>query len=295
VLTPSDILSAAPGPKTPVTIFISSGEASVLERKVLMYSLHRNSRRKLDIRVFNGTHNTIEREGYPPEPAPMSLKVKYQNVTEFSNYRFLVPQLCGNVGRAISMDSDTIAVGDVGELFDSEMDDFDFLAKPAAYGDKTKEQWGLSVVLFDCSRSHFALDQYFDEIAAGLYDYADLHQMRPRFLAHHPFKIGRIDPRWNEFDRCYKDTRLIHYTNLYSQPWKFRSHPYGDLWFSYFNEARSAKYVTDRDIELALVRAYARKDLLEGNRWTLLSYMRRMALDLRSELRCVRAAIFPDR
>ncbi|HEX4049630.1 MAG TPA: hypothetical protein VHY19_01970 [Steroidobacteraceae bacterium] len=279
----------------PITIFISSGEASRIECKVLMYSLRRNSKRDLDIRVFNGTHNTVERDGHPPEPAPLSLKVKYQNVTEFSNYRFLVPQLCGNVGRAISMDSDTIAVGDIGELFDAEMDGCDLLAKPAAYGNKTDEQWGLSVVLFDCARSHFAVDQYFDEISAGLYDYSDLHQMRPRFLTHHPLKIGRIDPRWNEFDHCYSDTRLIHYTNLYTQPWKFRSHPYGDLWFRYFDEARKAGYITDRDIELALVRAYARRDLLEGNRWTPLSYLRRMALDFRSEFRCILAKILPNR
>jgi lipopolysaccharide biosynthesis glycosyltransferase len=279
----------------PVTVFISSGEASRLERKVLMYSLRRNSKRDLDIRVFNGTHNTIEREGHPPEPAPMSLKVKYQNVTEFSNYRFLVPEICGNVGRAICMDSDTIALRDIGELFDAEMGDNDFLAKPAAYGDKTDEQWGLSVVLFDCARTRFALDQYFDEIAAGMYEYVDLHQMRRRFLAHHSFRIGRIDPRWNEFDHCYRDTRLIHYTNLYAQPWKFRSHPYGDLWFSYFNEARKAGYITDRDIELTLVRGYARRDLLEGNRWTVLSYLRHMARELRSELRCVYAAHFDKR
>jgi lipopolysaccharide biosynthesis glycosyltransferase len=282
-------------PLAPVTVFISSGEASLLERKVLMYSLRRNSKRDLDIRVFNGTHNTVEREGHPPEPAPMSLKVKYQNVTEFSNYRFLVPQICGHAGRAICMDSDTIALGDIGELFDSEMGDHDFLAKPAAYGDDADEQWGLSVVLFDCSRTRLSLDQYFDEIGRGLYEYGDLHQMRARFLARHPFKIGRLDPRWNEFDHCYQDTRLIHYTDLYAQPWKFRSHPYGNLWFRYFNEARKAGYITDRDIELTLVRAYARRDLLEGNRWTVWSYLRRMARDLRSELRCVRAALFPRR
>jgi hypothetical protein len=279
----------------PVTVFISSGEASLLERKVLMYSLRRNSKRDLDIRVFNGTHNTVEREGHPPELAPMSLKVKYQNVTEFSNYRFLVPEICGHTGRAICMDSDTIALGDIGELFDAEMGDYDFLAKPAAYGKELDEQWGLSVVLFDCARTRFSPDQYFDEIASGLYDYVDLHQMRPRFLARHPFKVGRIDPRWNEFDRLYKDTRLIHYTNLYAQPWKFRSHPCGDLWFRYFNEARRAGYVTERDIELTLSRAYARRDLLEGNRWTVPSYLLRMARDLRSELRCVRAALFPKR
>ncbi|MGE4236844.1 hypothetical protein [Hydrogenophaga sp.] len=274
----------------PVTVFISSGEASLLERKVLMYSLRRNSQRDLDIRVFNGTHNTIEREGHAPEPATMSLKVKYQNVTEFSNYRFLVPAACGHRGRAISMDSDMIALGDIGELFDAEMGDRQLLAKPAAYGNQADEQWGLSVMLIDCNQTRFALDQYFDEIEAGLYNYTDLHQMRPSFLAHHPFKIGRIDPQWNEFDRCDKDTRLIHYTNLYTQPWKFRSHPYGDLWFEYFDEARKAGYVTDRDIELTLVRAYARKDLLEGNRWTLASYLRRMGSDFKSELRCLRVA-----
>ncbi len=277
---------------TPVTVFISSGEASLLERKVLMYSLRRNSKRDLDIRVFNGTHNTIEREGHPPEPAPMSLKVKYHNVTEFSNYRFLVPEVCGHQGRAISMDSDVIALGDISELFDAEMGDSDFLAKPAAYGGNIDEPWGLSVMLLDCARTRLPLSQYFEEIEAGLYSYTDLHQMRPRFLARHPFKIGRIDPRWNEFDRRYKDTRLIHYTNLYSQPWKFRSHPYGDLWFDYFEQARKAGHITDHDIELTLVRAYARKDLLEGNRWTLFSYLLRMARDLKSELRCMQAALF---
>jgi hypothetical protein len=283
----------APQSTAPVTVFISSGEASLLERKVLMYSLRRNSKRDLDIRVFNGTHNTVEREGRPPDLAPMSLKVKYQNVTEFSNYRFLAPELCGHTGRAICMDSDTIALGDIGDLFDAEMGDHDFLAKPAAYGHD--EQWGLSVVLFDCARTRFTLETYFDEIASGLYNYADLHQMRPRFLAHHPFKIGRLDPHWNEFDRFDKDTKLIHYTDLFTQPWKFRSHPSGDLWFRYFDEARRAGYVTDRDIQLTLVRAYARADLLEGNRWTLPSYLRRMARELRSELRCLRAALVQKR
>jgi hypothetical protein len=280
---------------TPVTVFISSGEASLLERKVLVYSLRRNSKRDLDIRVFNGTHNAIEREGHPPEPAPMSLKVKYHNVTEFSNYRFLVPEVCSHQGRAISMDSDMIALGDIGELFDAEMGDNDFLAKPAAYGGNADEQWGLSVMLLDCARARFPLSEYFDEVEAGSYGYADLHQMSPRFLARHPFKIGRIDPRWNEFDRRDRDTRLIHYTNLYSQPWKFRSHPYGDLWFDYFEQARKAGHVTDRDIELTLVRAYARKDLLEGNRWTLLSYLLRTARDLKSELRCMRETLLQRR
>jgi hypothetical protein len=271
----------------PVTIFISSGEASLLERKVLVYSLRRNSTRDLDIRVFNGTHNTIEREGKPPELAPMSLKVKYQNVTEFSNYRFLVPEVCQFQGRAISMDSDMIVLGDIGELFDAELGGNQILAKHAAYRNVMGGHWALSVMLIDCASTRINLDLYFDEINDGLYSYSDLHQMSPRFLAHHQFEIGHIDGRWNEFDRRDKDTRLIHYTNLYTQPWKSRSHPYGDLWFEYFDEARKAGYITDRDIELTLVRSYARRDLLEGNRWTLFTYLRQLGRDLKAELRYI--------
>jgi hypothetical protein len=279
----------------PIKIFIGSGEASLLERKVLMYSLRRNSKRNLDIYVFNGTHNTIERDGFLPERAPMSINVKYQNVTEFSNYRFLIPEVCDQEGRAIYLDSDMIALGDIGELFDAEMHGNNFLAKPAAYGGIAESQWGLSVMLIDCFTTYFHLDQYYDEIKAEQYSYSDLHQMLPKFLDHHPFKIGAIDPRWNEFDLQFKDTKLIHYTNLFAQPWKYRAHPFGDLWFDYFEQAKRAGYITDRDIELTLVRGFARKDLPDGNRWTIWRYLLRMAHDLKAELRCIKSDLFDKR
>ena len=93
-----------------VRIFIGSGEASRLERKTLIHSIRKHTRRPLDLYVFNGTHNAIERNGRAPRPAPMSLRVKYRNVTEFSLYRFLIPAVCGFAGRAIFLDSDTICL-----------------------------------------------------------------------------------------------------------------------------------------------------------------------------------------
>jgi lipopolysaccharide biosynthesis glycosyltransferase len=274
----------------PAPVFIGSGEASLLERKVLIYSLRRNSRYPVDIRVFNGTHNALEREGQEPAAVPMSLKIKYQNVTEFSNYRFLIPKLCNFEGRAIWLDSDMICLGDINDLFVSPMEEYDLLAKAESYGSAQSKQWGLSVTLFDCSRCRFDLELYFDEIARGSYTYADLHQMTPRFLQHHPFRIGPLDPSWNQFDAFDGSTRLIHYTNLYTQPWKYRGHPYGDLWFQYLEEARKEGYVTDRDIELTLVRSFARRDLLEGNAWTIPAYLRRIAHDVRTELKRRRTA-----
>lgn len=265
-------------------IFIGSGEASVLERKTLQYSIARNSRIRPEIIVFNGTHNTIEREGSPPELAPMSVRAKYKNITEFSNYRFLIPQLCGFTGRAIYLDSDMICFADIDDLFSASLDEIDLLAKPfnAPNGER---RWGPSVSLYDCARCRFDLEQYMEEIEQGLYSYNDLHQMSPRFLARHPFRVGSIDPNWNSYDRLDRATKLIHYTNLHTQPWKFRGHPHGKVWFQYLQQAREAGFVTDADIDLAIRRGYARPDLAKGNSIGLRDVVVNALSDLRAALR----------
>lgn len=248
--------------QTRVRVFIGSGEASLIECQTAIHSLRKHTKRDLDIYVFNGTHNAIRLNQGEPFLAPMSLRIKYQNITEFSLYRYLIPELCEYQGRAIYIDSDTVSLSDIGELFDAPMNGADFLAKPEAYGDQL---WGMSVLLIDCERSRFDLELIINEIEAGLYSMNDFSNMGPRFLAHHPYKIGQLDPAWNEFDRWDDKTKLIHYTNLDMQPWKYPNHPYGELWFNYFNEARAEGYVTPRDIELSMMRAYVRQDLLEGN------------------------------
>jgi lipopolysaccharide biosynthesis glycosyltransferase len=192
----------------------------------------------------------------------MSLRVKYRNTTEFSNYRFLIPEICNYQGKAIWLDSDMICLSDIGELFDTSMNGCDFLAKRNAYKD---QGWGLSVMLIDCEKCRFDLEFFFDEIEQSLYTYTDLHQMRPAFLSCHPYTIGELDSHWNVFDYHDENTQLIHYTNLLTQPWKYPNHPYGELWFQYFNEARALGYITPRDIELSRVRSYVRRNLLEGN------------------------------
>ena len=58
----------------PVRVFVGSGEASLLERKTLIHSLRKHTRRPLDLYVFNGTHNAIEHNDEPPQLAPMSLR-----------------------------------------------------------------------------------------------------------------------------------------------------------------------------------------------------------------------------
>src|SRR6267142_5594434 len=247
-----------------VKIFIGSGEQSLLERKVLIYSLRKHTQRELDIQVFNGSHNAIECEGSEPLPAPLSLSLKYRNLTEFSLYRYLIPELCSFQGRAIYLDSDMVCLTDIGELYDSKLNGCDFLAKRDHDRDGEKP-WGLSAMLIDCQRCRFPLAQIFQEIDAGLYTYSEFSHMGKRFLAHHPYQPGELDPQWNVYDRCDSQTKLIHYTELFTQPWKYPGHPYGEIWFSYLREAQAADWITDRDIDLTIRRGFARPDLHEGN------------------------------
>lgn len=261
----------------PVRVFIGSGEASLLERKVAIYSLRKHTKRKLDIYVFNGTHNAIELNDRQPFVAPLSLELKYHNVTEFSLYRYLIPQVCNYQGKAIYLDSDVICLTDIGELLDAPLNGCDFAAKKDAYRHVGEELWALSVMLIDCEKCRFDLDTYYQEMARGLYSYKDFACMSPPFLTHHPYQISQLDPNWNVLDYADRHTKLIHYTNLHTQPWKHPNHPYGKLWFTYFQEAIAAGYVTQQDIDLSLVRSYVRRDIRKGNSPTLLGldYLKR--------------------
>lgn len=269
---------------TPV-VFIGSGEASTLERKTLIYSIRKTASGPVDIAVFNGTHNTVEREGQAPQPVPMSIPVKYQNITEFSNYRYFIPQLCGYQGRALWLDSDVICMSDIHELFNTPMDGLDILAKTKK-GPQGDTRWSLSVSLMDCARCRFDLDLYAREIEQGKYIYNDLHQLTQRFLDVHPFKPGVLDANWNSYDEYVPGrTRMIHYTNLHTQPWKVRGHRHGALWFRWFNEAREAGYVTEQDIELAIRRSYVRPDIRKGNTIGVGDIVRNAIVDLKATVR----------
>lgn len=250
----------------PIKIFIGSGEASLVERKVLIYSLKKHTNRPLDIYVFNGTHDTIERNDEAPIRLNMPLDIKYQNFTEFSNYRWYIPRLCGFEGRAIWMDSDMVCLSDISDFFEADMKGYGLLAKASAYGAANLQRWGLSMVLLDCQKCQFNPEQYFKEIADGLYTYTDLHQMTPQFQNYHSFDIGTIPVGWNDFDQKNENTKLIHYTSLLSQPWKAIKHPQGALWFTYFREAMETGILTKEDVEKARARYYVRPNIWEGNR-----------------------------
>ena len=254
-----------------VQVFVGSGNASRIERGVLEYSLSRHCSQPYELHVYNGTLGDVESRGVESsnhavwQPQTLAAVRGHKFATEFSLFRYVIPELCGFQGRAIYLDSDMICLGDLAELADWPLPDGAwFAAVPNAYPEIRPDRWALSVMVIDCARCRFALPAIFSEIERREFTYTEFSQMAPRFLAKHPIPIAKLSPAWNAFDSHNPETRLIHYTDLDRQPWKFKYHPAGDLWHRYFEEALTAGILTGEHVDRAIAQRHVRPDLRLG-------------------------------
>jgi lipopolysaccharide biosynthesis glycosyltransferase len=245
-------------------IFIGSGEASLIEKKVCIYSLRKNCNlTNLEIFCFNGTHDTLENEsGDVIKKINLDIHIKYENNTEFTFYKFLVPDLCDHEGNALFIDSDILCLGDLNELYQINLKENAVLAKKSAY---LKDEWGTSVMMFNCNKYNLNLRECFNDIKNKKYSKEDLLMFTKQFRDFHNINIQPYDDKWNSFDFYDENTRLLHYTNLHHQPWKFHGNQYGKIWFKYFFECVKQNIITKEDIQKSIDRSYIRSDIMDGN------------------------------
>lgn len=155
--------------------------------------------------------------------------------TGFTNYRYAIPHLAGNTGRAIYNDVDQIYLTDPAHLFDMDM------AGKGVLAISVKEN---SVMLIDCDL--MGTIWTIDDVRAG--------------AKHDHFKgvmdraglFGRMPGTWNSRDGEYpvKETDCLHYTTLHTQPWKpfpsmlrYRPNPLGHVWHDLEKSADKAGYL----------------------------------------------------
>lgn len=229
------------------SVYIGSGNNSVIERNVLVYSIRRHTSIDIDINVFYGTDNQLIKND-----ATLSLdkvfKHKGLNHTEFSLYRFLIPQLMNYKGKAIYLDSDTLNLSDINELFSIDMGNNTILCKQ----DELYGHWSTSVMLMDCGKLQFNIDDIVENIRKKNITYENVMQLSNEFTSLYNIKVGEISPDWNRFDFYDSHTKILHFTDLTRQPWLHPEHPYADIWYRYFIEARKKGVINDEVIVHAL-------------------------------------------
>jgi hypothetical protein len=154
--------------------------------------------------------------------------------TNFTNYRFAIPDWAGRVGKAIYNDVDQIYVEDPAKLFDLDLGDHGYLSVSAA---------DTSVMLLDCSR----MAEWWNLERAAATDKATLLAD----ASSQPDLWGALDPAWNARDLEYDPatSRCVHFTLLHTQPWmpspdqySYHPHPFGDVWLSLEEEADATGY-----------------------------------------------------
>jgi hypothetical protein len=141
-----------------------------------------------------------------------------EDLQSFTPLRFMPPELMGYRGRAVVIDPDVFAVGDIWELLSRDMQGKAVLSRwrsgPKGLIDKC---WASSVMLLDCEKlSHWRVEEQFNQMFEFKLDYMDWIGLRNERQE----SIGVLEKEWNDFDRLTAATKMVHNTKRRTQPWK---------------------------------------------------------------------------
>lgn len=218
--------------ESPVRVFVATTEAQMLSVKVLEYSIRKHA--SLSVDVFPMHRATID---VPTPKSPKNLPR-----TPFSFQRFLIPALKQFKGRAIYLDSDMQVFRDIREVWTLPFNGADLLA--AREPDSTGRKPQFSVMLLDCEALRWDIAEIVAALDAGRLTYETLmYQMA----------VARniradIPHQWNSLERYVEgETRLLHYTDMTTQPWVYTAHPFGEIWCRDLLEAIDAGAI-ERDM-----------------------------------------------
>ncbi|RLA60472.1 MAG: hypothetical protein DRR04_05625, partial [Gammaproteobacteria bacterium] len=139
------------------------------------------------------------------------------DLQSFTPLRFMPPELMGYKGRALVIDPDVFAVGDVWELLNRDMAGKSLMCRPKSGNKGRRGALASSVMLLDCARlKHWKTAEQFNEMFEFKRDYM---QWIGLYLEDRSC-IGLFENEWNDFDHLTKDTKMLHTTKRWHQPWK---------------------------------------------------------------------------
>ena len=198
-------------------VFIHTNHRQTIGALVSQYSLTRNSanNERFDVRIIHTKDFPFlhAKEGQVFLRGGIKREWQMEDLQSFTPLRFMPPELMGYQGRAVVIDPDIFAAGDIHGLLSRDMEGKAIMcrARPGPKG------LASSVMLLDCAKlTHWRCEEQFDEMFAFTRDYMDWISLKlePRDT------IGLFEREWNDFDRLTPKTKLLHNTKRWTQPWK---------------------------------------------------------------------------
>ena len=202
------------------TVFIQANDRQFLGATISAHSYKRNARDpdSFDVRILHtrdfprlmDPNRSVLRAGRVRKWDPNDLQ-------SFTPLRFYPPQAMGFEGVAVVTDPDVFAVGDVGELFNRDLEGKAIWAVARPGHNNRRDYIATSVMLLDCSKlKHWKWQDYLDGLFGHRFDYFDWIDLEREDRS----MIGFLEPEWNDFDRLTPRTKLLHTTKRRTQPWK---------------------------------------------------------------------------
>lgn len=202
-------------------VFIHTNEKQLLGARVSAFSLKMRSDQPdtFDVRLIKveSYAELMQRHGQSYLRRGGKLNWDVNDLQSFTLTRFLAPQLMEFSGRALVIDPDVFAIGEIAELLRRDMQGKAVVCRRIDPGDGRQPYFATSVMLLDCARlSHWQWSSSIEKLFRHELDY---HQWM-NLLNEDPGTIGNLEEEWNHFDTLNDRTRLLHNTNRVTQPWK---------------------------------------------------------------------------
>lgn len=242
----------------PMRIFVGGDETELVAARVLEHSIRRHASGPVEV--------TIMRDCAIPAPRDPANHAR----TKFSFYRFKIPELCGYRGRALYVDSDMLVFRDVAELWRIPFGRRRVLCTrqetpPAAWRDLSWFRPGrqFSVMLLDCDRLSWRVDEIVRGLDEGRYRYQDLLF---ELCIVPPDEIGDDLPtEWNHLETHVPGrTALTHFTVVPTQPWKTDDSPLNPLWMAAYEQAVATGEVDALEVRRGIARGCYKPSLAEA-------------------------------
>jgi len=202
-------------------VFVHTNPKQILGAIVAAYALRRASAaperfrveilRSEDFAIIEASHGRTYRCGGEQRTW------RNDDLQSFTPLRFVPPERMGYSGRAVIMDPDVFALGDINELLDRDMQGKALLCRWRPDKRYRPGYLASSVMLLDCAKlTHWRMERDFAALFDGERDYKSWMELEYE----PPGTVGLFEPEWNDFDHLTSSTKLLHTTRRRTQPWK---------------------------------------------------------------------------
>jgi lipopolysaccharide biosynthesis glycosyltransferase len=241
-----------------VRVYVGADRSQALAVSVLEHSIKRHA--SLEVELIPMLDVPIRQ---PKDP-------KNSSRTGFSFSRFCIPKLAGYKGKAIYLDADMLVFKDIRPLWEIPFDGAKVIIQREVKheeetvkkeGAPTRRRKQCSVMLLDCERLDWDIDRIIDGLDDGRYDYETL-LYDLAILDDREIKWG-IPFEWNSLEYYDETTSLIHYTDMYTQPWVSCKNKNGHLWLNEVRLMLQRGILKTEEIEEEVKLGYLRPSLVK--------------------------------